>query len=64
MAPSVRSRSAILPNASQGPIKVALGGWVGGPVDVSMASGCGEADGASASRLVAGGGVSTGGGVA
>src|SRR4029077_9544116 len=63
-APSVTSRIATLPNASQGPSAVEFGGCAGGPVDVSTALGCGESDGASASRLVDGAGVAVGTGVA
>ena len=47
--PSAKSRIAILPNASHGPIAAGFGGCVGGPVDVSTAAGFGEADGANAS---------------
>jgi hypothetical protein len=50
----------MVPNVSRGPIALGFGGWVGGPVDVSTASGCGEADGATASRLVVGAGVPRG----
>lgn len=60
MAPRVMSRIAILPNASSGPIALAFGGWVGVPVDVSTASGCGEADGANAARLPVGAGMLVG----
>ncbi len=37
-----------------------FGGWVGGPVDVSTASGCGVGHGANASTLVVGAGVPSG----
>jgi len=64
MAPSVSSRIAILPSASQGAIAADFGGCAGGPVEVSTASGLGDADGNNASRLGVGAGVATETGVA
>ena len=64
MAPSVKSRSAMLANAIQGAIALGLGGCVGGPVDVRTAAEVVDADGASASTLGVGDGVALGAGVA
>jgi hypothetical protein len=64
IAPRARSRIAILPSASQGPIAAGFGGWVGGPVDVSRAADCGDEDGASASTLGVGVAVATAVGLA
>jgi hypothetical protein len=60
MAPNIKSSIAIVPSASQGPIAVGFVGGGGGPVEVSTALGCGEAEGATASRVAVMAGVDVG----